>query len=397
MNIIYMRMIIPFILNSLLFSQDLHLTLISSDHKKPIYLTSIEGASDRLFIVEQAGLIKVLENGVLNLFLNIKDRVHQSKMPGDERGLLGMALHPNFSINGQFYVNYVDRGGDSIISCFKSDKNGKQVDLLSEKIILKVNQPYSNHNGGQLAFGPDGMLYIGLGDGGYAGDPKLNGQNLETLLGKILRLNVDGSDAYLVPKDNPFINDDNNKKEIFCYGLRNPWRFSFDRDNGDLYIGDVGQSSWEEINYLTYENAFGSNLGWNVMEGSYCYSIDKDCDKNNFVFPIFEYPNNANYVKTLIGWDQNNVQGCSVTGGYVYRGKMLSGIYGQYFFGDYCTGKIWSIEVINGKLVAHNEWNLKGLEEDLYLSSFGEDGQGEIYMINHTGNIYKVTGFELHD
>ena len=396
MNIIYMRMIIPFILNSLLLSQDLHLTLISSDHKKPIYLTSIEGASDRLFIVEQTGLIKVLENGVLHLFLNIKDRVHQSKMPGDERGLLGMALHPKFSINGQFYVNYVDRQGDSIISCFKSDKNGKQVDPLSEKIILKVNQPYSNHNGGQLAFGPDGMLYIGLGDGGYAGDPKLNGQNLETLLGKILRLNVNDTDAYLIPKDNPFIND-HDKKEIFCYGLRNPWRFSFDRDNGDLYIGDVGQSSWEEINYLTYENAFGSNLGWNVMEGSYCYPIDEDCDKNNFVFPIFEYPNNANYVKTLIGWDQNDVQGCSVTGGYVYRGKMFSEIYGQYFFGDYCTGKIWSIEVVNGELVTHHEWNLKGIEEDLYLSSFGEDGQGELYMINHTGNIYKVTGFELHD
>ena len=396
MNIISMRMIIPLILNSFLFSQNLHLTLISSDHKKPIYLTSIEGTSDRLFIVEQAGLVKVLENGGLKLFLNIKDRVHQSKMPGDERGLLGMALHPNFLINGQFYVKYVDRQGDSIISCFKSDENGKEVDPLSEKIILKVNQPYSNHNGGQLAFGPDGMLYVGLGDGGYAGDPKLNGQNLKTLLGKILRLNVNETDTYLIPEDNPFINDDN-KKEIFCYGLRNPWRFSFDRYNGDLYIGDVGQSSWEEINYLTHENAFGSNFGWNAMEGSYCYPIGEDCNENNFVFPIFEYPNNANYVKTLIGWDQNDVQGCSVTGGYVYRGRMFPKIYGQYFFGDYCTGKIWSIEVINGKLVSHNEWNLKGIEEDLYLSSFGEDGQGELYMVNHTGNIYKVTGLELHD
>ena len=380
---------------SFILSQNLHFSLFSEGHKKPIYLTSIKEQSNTFFIVEQRGVIKIMvENSKHHIVLNIKDKVHQTKMPGDERGLLGMALHPDFINNGKFYVNYVNREGNSIISSFKYHSDMLKADPLSEKIMLSIEQPYSNHNGGQLAFGPDGSLYVGLGDGGYAGDPKSNGQNLSTLLGKILRLNLDGSDSYSIPDDNPFFHSKEFKKEIFIYGLRNPWRFSFDRETGDLYIADVGQSTWEEINYSTFDDAFGSNFGWNVMEGSSCYPIGEKCASDDFILPIFEYPNNANYIKTLIGWDQNNAQGCSVTGGYVYRGKLMPEIYGQYFFGDYCTGKIWSLKINNNKLISHVEWNLKGVDEDLYLASFGEDGNGELYIINHTGKIYKMTGLD---
>jgi hypothetical protein len=315
-------------------------------------------------------------------------------MPGDERGLLGMALHPQFHQNGKYFVNYVNQNDITFISSFISNIDDLMTDLSSEEIILTIQQPYSNHNGGQLAFGPDGYLYIGLGDGGYAGDPEKNGQNIQTLLGTILRLDVDGETPYTIPSDNPFYDHKKARPEIYCYGLRNPWRFSFDRETGDLYIGDVGQSSWEEINYVPLKDAAGSNFGWNLMEGSYCYPPGENCRMDQLTYPIFEYPNNANYIKTLIGWDQNDTQGCSITGGYVYRGLSIPELVGKYIFGDYCTGKIWSFQVSSGKILDYTQWDIVGIKKDFYLSSFGEDGNGELYLLNHTGDIYKIIGTE---
>ena len=374
---------------SLLFSDNLIVKKIAYDLKKPVYLTSIENQSDTLFIVEQSGKIQTIINGQMaDPLLDISERVHQPIMPGDERGLLGMALHPNFNNNGKFYINYVNRADFTIISTFSV--NNKDLIADKEEIILSIKQPYSNHNGGQLAFGLDGYLYIGLGDGGYAGDPDSNAQNTQTLLGSILRINVDGEKPYTIPSDNPFYNIDNASPEIYCYGLRNPWRFSFDRKTGDLYIGDVGQGNWEEIDYLPFRNSRAANFGWNKMEGFHCYPPMEDCDKRNTILPIFEYPNNANYMKTLIGWEQHDAQGCSVTGGYVYRGNNIERLKGRYIFGDYCTGKIWSITVSNGKALEYIQWTIDHNNQDFYLSSFGEDGDGELYLINHTGDIYKI-------
>ena len=383
-------MFVLYIFMSLLISNELHVELISSGFKKPVYLTAPNGKSDTLFIVEQIGRIETIIHEKKKTLLDIVKKVHQPKMPGDERGLLGMALHPKFMDNGKFYVNYVNRKGNTIISSFTCDRQSLMAKSSSEEIILNISQPYSNHNGGQLAFGPDGFLYVGLGDGGYAGDPDENGQNIETLLGTILRLNIDKGNPYSIPLDNPFYGHVNVREEIFCNGLRNPWRFSFDGKNGDIYIGDVGQSSWEEINYISSNDFSGKNFGWNLMEGSYCYPIENECSMDDLTMPIFEYPNNANYIKTLIGWNQNDAQGCSVTGGYVYRGSLISKLQGRYFFGDYCTGKVWSFIILNDELLEYSQWEIKGIQEDFYLSSFGEDGNGELYMINHTGNIYKI-------
>tara|TARA_Y100000590_G_scaffold364013_1_gene422023 strand:+ start:4445 stop:5593 length:1149 start_codon:yes stop_codon:yes gene_type:complete len=374
-----------------LSAQNLYVKKIQGKYKKPVYLTASKKIFDTIFIVEQIGRIQAYKQNIEpTIFLDIQKRVHQPRMPGDERGLLGMALHPNFHENGKFYVNYINHDDVTIISSFTSSITNLNVDISTEEIILKIEQPYSNHNGGQLAFGIDGYLYIGVGDGGYAGDPKLNGQNITTLFGSILRIDIDSKVPYAIPEGNPFYNHKTAKGEIFCYGLRNPWRFSFDYYTGDLFIADVGQNNWEEINFLPYKDASGSNFGWNTMEGSHCYPPNSDCKKNNLIIPIFEYPNNANYIKTLIGWDQNKAQGCSVTGGYVYRGAAINKLKGKYIFGDYCTGKIWSFEVLNNKATKHIEWKIKGMKEDLYLSSFGQDGQGELYLLNHTGNIYQI-------
>ena len=375
----------------ILIANQLNVEEVSSGLRKPIYLTAPMYSSDTLFIAEQFGQIKtVIDRKKYSVLIDLSSEVHNPRMPGDERGLLGMALDPEFTKNRKFYVNYVNKENVTIIASFKLKANELIADLNSKKIILEIPQPYSNHNGGQLAFGHDKYLYIGLGDGGYAGDPKLNGQNKNSLLGTILRIDVNGEDPYEIPIGNPFEKMNKAKKEIWCYGLRNPWRFSFDRLTGDLYIGDVGQNNWEEINYLSLSYPNKNNFGWNVMEGGHCYNSNDDCKQTKYVSPIFEYPNNANYIKTLIGWKQNKAKGCSVTGGYVYRGKNIVSIKGMYFFGDYCTGKIWSFKVKDGSAEDFIEWNISGIKDELYISSFGEDGLGELYIIDHTGKVYLV-------
>ena len=375
----------------ILIANQLNVEEVSSGLRKPIYLTAPMYSSDTLFIAEQFGQIKtVIDRKKYSVLIDLSSEVHNPRMPGDERGLLGMALDPEFTKNRKFYVNYVNKENVTIIASFKLKANELIADLNSKKIILEIPQPYSNHNGGQLAFGHDKYLYIGLGDGGYAGDPKLNGQNKNSLLGTILRIDVNGEDPYEIPIGNPFEKMNKARKEIWCYGLRNPWRFSFDRLTGDLYIGDVGQNNWEEINYLSLSYPNKNNFGWKVMEGGHCYNSNDDCKQTKYVSPIFEYPNNANYIKTLIGWKQNKAKGCSVTGGYVYRGKNIVSIKGMYFFGDYCTGKIWSFKVKDGSAEDFIEWNISGIKDELYISSFGEDGLGELYIIDHTGKVYLV-------
>ena len=330
---------------------------IASNLTRPVDLQA--DGSGRLFIIEKTGRIRILENGQIlpDPFLDIDDRVNDTS---NEMGLLGLAFHPNFSQNGFFYVNYTGSGGDTFISRFQA--NGNSADPNSESILLKVSQPFPNHNGGVLVFGPDGYLYAGLGDGGAAGDPFGNAQSLDTLLGKILRIDVDSGEPYGIPSDNPFGN------EILHYGLRNPWRISFDRLTGDLYIGDVGQGAWEEIDYVQAGSRGGLNFGWDYYEGNHDY--DPQGIAGEYVYPVAEYSHDEG--------------GCSVTGGYVYRGAMPEWN-GIYLYGDYCTGYVWGLLNVNG------QWQNQLLfQPNVRITSFGQDEAGEIYMLNDTGEVYKL-------
>ncbi len=260
-------------------------------------------------------------------FLDISDRVESGS---SERGLLSVAFHPDYAENGRFFVNYTNKDGDTVISRFQVTADPNVADAATETILLTIPQPFPNHNGGQLQFGPDGYLYVGMGDGGAAADPQGNGQNEGTLLGAMLRLDVDGVSAeanYAVPADNPFINSEG-RNEIWATGVRNPWRFSFDRLTGDLFIADVGQNIWEEVNFQPANSSGGENYGWDIMEGMHCFSDDA-CDSSGTVLPIYDY--------------QHENGRCSITGGYVYRGQQFPALTGNYFFGDYCTGEIWAL------------------------------------------------------
>jgi glucose/arabinose dehydrogenase len=315
--------------------------------------------SGRLFIIEKFGRIRILQNDQLleGAFLDISSRVVSG---ANEQGLLGMAFHPNYAQNGFFYVNYTGSGGNTFISRFQA--SGDVANPDSELVLLTVDQPYANHNGGVVAFGPDGYLYLGLGDGGSQGDPNGNGQNTSALLGKILRIDVNSGDPYTIPADNPFGN------EVWAYGLRNPWRLSFDKSNGDLYIGDVGQGAWEEIDFLAAGSPGGANFGWNFREGAHDY---KGTPPEGLIDPIAEYSHAEG--------------GCSVTGGYVYRGSMPEWN-GIYLYGDYCTGFIW------GLIRSNDGWQKQQLfDMDVTITSFGQDENGEIYLISDSGGVYKLT------
>lgn len=331
---------------------------IASNLVRPVDLQP--DGSGRLFVVEKIGHIHIIENGQLidAPFLNIEDRVNDNS---NEMGLLGLAFHPNYAQNGYFFVNYTGSGGDTFISRFQVSGDPYRANPSSEVNLLRINQPYPNHNGGSLDFGPDGYLYAGLGDGGSAGDPQGNGQKLTTLLGKILRLDVDSADPYAVPADNPF------GDEIWAYGLRNPWRISFDSVTGNLYIGDVGQNVWEEINYLPTGSPGGANFGWKFREGSHTYDGNAP---DGLTDPVAEYSHAEG--------------GCSVTGGYVYRGSMPEWN-GIYLYGDYCTGFVWGLIQVDGA------WQAQVLfDTDVNITSFGQDEAGEVYLVGDGGGIYKL-------
>ncbi|MFB6286035.1 MAG: sorbosone dehydrogenase family protein [Candidatus Bipolaricaulia bacterium] len=334
----------------------------------PAYLTHAGDGSDRLFVVDQPGVIRVLANEQLRStpFLDIRDRVSF----GGERGLLSVAFHPRFAETGRLYVNYTRASdGATVVAEYHVNDDGSRVDPDSERVLLTVDQPFSNHNGGQLQFGPDGDLYVGMGDGGAGGDPRDNGQDLSTLLGALLRIDVEPQNGqpYGIPSDNPFVGQADARDEIFAYGLRNPWRFSFDRCTGDLFLADVGQNDWEEVDLIEA----GGNYGWNVMEGNHCFRT-ADCDETGLERPIAEY---------------SHSQGCSITGGYVYRGSDVPDLVGHYLFADFCSGRIWSTFPTES-----GEWTMNQLmDTDLRISSFAEGPDGELYVIDIGGGVYQVT------
>ena len=398
----YMKKIILLIIPFLLFAEEKNLSsvLIADGYKKPVFITSYPNNAKLLYIVEQAGLIKIINDGkkLSRPFFDINKRVVNPNRPGDERGLLGFAFHPNHTNNGKFYINYMDNDGNTIISEFSTNSE-LRADHKSERIILKLKQPYGNHNGGDIQFGPDGYLYISIGDGGKAGDPLNAGQDLSSLFGKIIRIDIEQK-PYGIPKSNPFFGQKGKREEIWAWGLRNVWRFSFDKQTGDKYLADVGQNKWEEVNFEPASSKGGLNYGWRIMEANHCYDPKENCPTEGLIKPIIEYPNDANHpafafrIIEELSFSETDVEGCSVTGGYVYRGKKIKSMQGQYIFGDYCSGNIWTLKVVNGKAINFKnrteEINIGGGEFTTYISSFGQDSDGEIYIIDYNGGIYKL-------
>jgi glucose/arabinose dehydrogenase len=344
----------------------------------PVYVTGAGDGSGRLFIVEQIGRIRIVKNGVLlpTPFLDIRSLVAS----GGERGLLSVAFHPQFKENGAFVVDYTrasttpEAVGDTVIARYRATPSTADVaSRATGQTLMVIDQPQANHNGGLVKFGPDGLLYIGLGDGGSRGDvglghaPPGNGQSLTTLLGKILRIGVEATGRYRIPAGNPDLGQAA-RREIWAFGLRNPWRFSFDKATGDLYIGDVGQNAWEEVDYQPVAFAGGANYGWPVWEGGHRYRTGQSVSGDTK--PIVNYAHTGGV--------------CAVTGGYVYRGTRIPALAGFYVFGDYCSGQLWTLVRFGGA------WRLSVLRDTSYsISSFGEDDAGELYLVDHNGTVYR--------
>ncbi len=344
---------------------------IATGLSSPLYLTSPAGDLSRLFVVEQTGAIRLIKNGSLlpTPFLDLSGRI----VAGGEQGLLGLAFYPDYATSGRFVVHYTDPAGDTHLSIFQISADPDVADPASEQVILTADQPYANHNGGQVLFGPDGFLYLGLGDGGAGNDPEGRAQNLSDLLGSILRVDVQSGTSYTIPADNPFVGQAGVQPEVWSYGLRNPWRFSFDRITGDLYIADVGQGQYEEVDVAPGGGAGrGVNYGWNIMEGAHCLDGGQ-CDQTGLTLPTFEYSHD---------------QGCSITGGYVYRGSAIPALQGLYFFGDYCQGWVRSIRYAGGQASELTDWPT--LRPGGSVLSFGEDAAGELYVLSSSGGVFKL-------
>ncbi len=339
---------------------------VVSGLSSPLDMQVPTDGSDRIFIVEQEGIIRVVQSGVLvaTPFLDIRSRVTS----GGERGLLGLAFHPGYASNRRFFLSYTGKpDGHSVIAEYKTSAADPNTADTTERVLLTVDQPFDNHNGGQIQFGPDGYLYIGLGDGGGGGDPAGNGQNLGTLLGKLLRIDVGPTQSYDVPPDNPFVGQAGARGEIWAFGLRNPWRFSFDRTNGRLFVADVGQDSFEEVDLVIK----GGNYGWNVMEGTHCFQPPTGCDTTGLELPIVDY---------------SHSEGSSVTGGYVYRGTLIPELRGLYVFGDFITGRIWTLTETSPGV-----WTRALLlDTNLNISSFGLDPAGELLVVDYNGAVYRL-------
>ena len=341
---------------------------------QPVFATHAGDGSGRLFIAQQTGEILILNGTTLNStpFLDVSGII----TVGSEQGLLGLAFDPNYASNGFFYIAYSDSNGDDVLSRYKVSTGDPNVaDAGSAQIFLTVAEPESNHNGGMIAFGPDGYLYFGLGDGGGGGDNHGtigNGQDKTTLLGKILRLNV-ATLPYTIPPSNPYYGSGTVKQEIWAYGVRNPWRFSFDKTTGDLYTGDVGQNSQEEIDFQAASASGGANYGWRIREGNLCYNPSSGCGTpTNYVAPVAVYDHSL---------------GCAVTGGYVYRGTNFPGLAGVYLYGDYCTGKLWGLYKNSS-----NQWVTSLIKSTSYnISSFAEDEDGELYILDYGGALIHIT------
>ncbi len=346
----------------------------------PLFTASPPDDAVRLFVVEQGGVIKVLDRATgafISTFLDISALVSK----GDEQGLLGLAFDPEYGTNRRFYINYTDINGNTVVARYLADPgNPNLVISIQNLTILTLQQPFANHNGGMLAFGQDGFLYIGFGDGGSGGDPEDRAQNLGSLFGKLIRIDVGQagpppSQPYSVPLSNPCVGRPGIRGEIWSTGLRNPWRFTFDRVLGDLYVADVGQGAREEVTVSPFASGAGRgwNYGWNVTEGSLCFPGGAACDRTGIALPHVEY---------------DHAQGCSITGGYVYRGSAIPGQQGTYFYGDFCTGFVRSLRFFNGQVSDHFEWS--SLAPGGNISSFGEDAQGELYLMTLQGGLFRI-------
>lgn len=338
----------------------------------PLYLTAPAGDLTRLFVVEKTGAIRIVKDGILlpDAFLNLSAQVSSVS----EQGLLGLAFDPEYATNGRFVVHYTDLAGNHVLSRFQASPDPDRADAASEQVILAAFQPASNHNGGQVAFGPDGFLYLGLGDGGFSGDPENRGQDLSDLLGSILRIDVRTGDPYAVPPDNPFVGQPNARPEVWSYGLRNPWRFSFDRANGDLYIADVGEGRFEEVDVALAAEGGGKgvNYGWSIMEGAHCFR-EPGCVQTGLTLPVLEY---------------DHSQGCSVTGGYVYRGAAVPAVQGHYFYSDFCRRWVRSFRYAGGVVSEETSWPT--LVTGGTIVSFGEDAAGELYILEAEGRVSRI-------
>jgi glucose/arabinose dehydrogenase len=342
--------------------------IVTESLENPLFLTQAGDGSGRLFVVEQSGRIRVLEGHVLHPvpFLDITKQV----LSGGERGLLGLAFHPDYRRNGRFFVNYTRKpDGATVLAEYQKGVTATSASQ-EERILLVVPQPYPNHNGGMVAFGPDGYLYVGLGDGGSKGDPDNRAQNPEDLLGKILRIDVDRGSPYSIPMDNPFAKE-GGRPEIYAIGLRNPWRFSFDIKTGNLWVADVGQYKWEEIDVVTR----GRNYGWRVMEGTHCFHPSAECQTTGLSLPLYEYSHEKGR--------------CSIIGGYIYRGQAISSLMGTYVYGDFCSGEIFALQnPSRGQTLNEARMILK---TSYQISSFGQDTAGEIYVLDHKGGVYRLS------
>jgi glucose/arabinose dehydrogenase len=337
----------------------------------PVYLTYPPGDSARLFVVEQDGRIMIIrrDTTLARPFLDIRGKINN----GGEEGLLSLAFHPDYASNSRFYVYFTNDAGDLRVVRYLISSDPDSAIETSADTILKIAHPgQSNHNGGQLQFGPDGKLWVAIGDGGGGGDPDDNGQDKHALLGKLLRLDVDGTSGYTIPSDNPGASDTSFAPEIWAYGLRNPWRFSFDRQTGDLYIADVGQGAWEEVNVatVTAQRGKGANYGWNIMEGSHCYPADPCTSVGTL--PTIEYPHTNG--------------ACSISGGYVYRGSAVPILAGHFVYADYCTGNVGSFKYPS---TAKVDWSPQ-LRPGTGVSSFGQDIRGELYILQLNGPVWRI-------
>ncbi len=343
---------------------------VASGFSKPLYVVEPPDGSGRLFVVEQNGKIRIIKDGAIasQPFLDAGPVITSS---GNEQGLLGLTFHPKFKENGRFFITYTAKNGDNTLAEYRVSSDPAKADAASAKVLIAIPDFAANHNGGMVAFGPDGYLYLSTGDGGQGGDPKANGQNKNVLLAKILRIDVDGSAPYAIPPTNPFANG-GGKSEVWDYGFRNPWRFSFDRQTGDLWIADVGQNKYEEVNFEPAGSKGGLNYGWNTMEGTHCYQPSDGCNQAGLTLPVNDYSHD---------------DGCSVTGGYVYRGAKEPALAGAYFFTDYCDGVIWALK----RDAAGNWQRTTALDSKLAITSFGEDQAGEIYAVSQKdGAIYRL-------
>jgi uncharacterized protein (TIGR03437 family) len=359
------------VLGTQLLAQEIRLVQVASGVNAPTDIQNAGDGSGRLFFVQQDGYVRIFRGGALvaQPFLDISAKT----IAGGERGLLGLAFPPGFAQKQRFYVNYTDLNGNTVIAQYRVSSNPDVAAAASETVLLNIVQPFANHNGGQLRFGPDGYLYIGMGDGGSGGDPLNNGQSLGTLLGKLLRIDVESNPGRVsIPPDNPFVNTPGARPEIWAFGLRNPWRFSFDSATGDLYIADVGQDMYEEVDFQPAASRGRENYGWNIMEGAHCY-LQAGCSTQGLTLPVTEY---------------THADGCAIVGGFIYRGRVSPGLRGIYLYGDWCSGRIWGLERQG------TQWSSRLLlSSGFSITTFGVDEAGEIYVANVLdGTIHHIEG-----